>query len=146
VKLKKLDLANNKFTCKGILHFFQTLKQHQYIKLTHLSLDKSNLEDSQSYENLRSFNKLLQLLPEFIRNNKHLVSLSLQNCGIQNKFMQQIGKGLIGNEKLQFLHLKGNSIEGEGLMDLYDALKENQHLVLKLIDLSQNKLNDEAGL
>ena len=44
LRLKRLDLSNNKFSCKGLLLIVQALKANNCVKLTHLHFDKSNLD------------------------------------------------------------------------------------------------------
>lgn len=55
--------------------------------------------------------------------------------------MISIGKGLMANEKIQTLSLKGNHIEHRGIEDLIDAFNMNPNLRLKNLDLSSNRLN-----
>lgn len=45
--------------------------------------------------------------------------------------MAAISKGLMFNEKLDTLNLKGNLIDSDGLIYLIDAFKENKLLCLK---------------
>lgn len=55
--------------------------------------------------------------------------------------MKAIGKGLMCNDKLETLQLRGNGLEEESILELVDALESNKDLKLKILDLSSNRLN-----
>lgn len=73
----------------------------------------------------------MRTLSEYLRTNKTLQYLSLNNCSISKDLMNAIGRGLNGNEKLENLLLKGNNLEEEGLEELLEALENNSSLRLK---------------
>lgn len=57
----------------------------------------------------------MRTMTEYLKFSKTLEVLSLAQCGISSHLMNSIGKGLLLNEKLNTLILRGNSIEDEGL-------------------------------
>jgi len=76
-----------------------------------------------------------------LRSNRTLSCLSLNNCQLGKDLMKAIGKGLMCNDKLDTLLLRGNNLEEESILELVDALESNRDLKLKVLDLSSNRLN-----
>eukprot|EP00347_Sterkiella_histriomuscorum_P016174 403354202 len=105
-KLSRLDLSSNKLSCKSLLQIIQMLRSNPQLKLTHLIMDKTQLEIGIQQEQINNFYALQRTLAEYLRSNKSLTYLSLNNCAIHDELMTAIGKGLMGNEKLQTLLLK----------------------------------------
>lgn len=55
--------------------------------------------------------------------------------------MMAIGKGMMVNDKVDTLLLKGNHIDGESLEDLMEAFEKNKNLKVRILDLSSNRIN-----
>ncbi|CDW88755.1 leucine rich repeat family protein [Stylonychia lemnae] len=125
-KLQRLDISQNKLNSKSLLNIIQTMRTNTQIKLSHLIMDKSSLDMGSQQEQVNIYCTLARLLGK--------------------ELMKAIGRGLMCNEKLDTLLLKGNHLEEESILDLIDALESNKDLRLKILDLSSNRLNDKSGL
>jgi hypothetical protein len=74
--------------------------------------------------------------------SKFLTHLSLASCGIGKEIMLAVGEGLFKNTKLQVLTLRGNRVKMNGIKEFVRTCFQNNKLVLKHIDFSQNQLCD----
>jgi hypothetical protein len=92
-----------------------SLRQNLHLKITHLYLDKCNLSMGNFQEQINNYFELLRVIAEFLRVSKSLKNLSLNSCQITDELMNAIGKGLLMNEKLEYLSLRQNSITEKGL-------------------------------
>ena len=78
---------------------------------------------------------------EYLSSSKSsLQYISLSSCNLKEDMMNAIGRGLLCNDKLETLILRGNQIEDNGLNDIMEAFKTNKNLKLKSLDLSSNRL------
>ena len=94
--------------------------------ITHLFLDKLNLEMGSAPEKVSNFYSLLKLFSEYLRINKSLKVVSMNNCSINNEMMAAIGRGLQMNDQLETLSLKHNMIGDEGMVEAIKAFQENK--------------------
>lgn len=142
-KLRKLDLSNNKITCKGATKLFQSLKNNEYI--THL-----NLENNQNIGN----GDLTEIVM-FFRNNEKLENINLSNWGLHENNVKDMVEGLhikdnnnfkVGNNTLNVLNISNNSIRDEGAKQLANLIMGNNNIGLKTIDISWNIIGDEGGV
>ena len=145
-KLRRLDLSYNRLSVRGLLSLLQALRQNQKLQLTHLMLDKLNLDMGSAPEKVGNFYSLVKLVPEYLRVNKSLRVLSMNTCNMSNEMMNAIGKGLQMNDHLESLSLKHNMISDEGMVEAIKAFSENKHIKIKALDLSSNKLSDACGV
>uniref|UniRef100_A0A7S3GLD5 Uncharacterized protein n=1 Tax=Palpitomonas bilix TaxID=652834 RepID=A0A7S3GLD5_9EUKA len=78
-----------------------------------------------------------------MRANFDLKSLSLMYCRIGPAGGKIIADTLIANSRVAELQLKGNQLEGEGILAISQALRRNKFL--ESLDLSDNCLRDMYG-
>ena len=72
-------------------------------------------------EKVNNFFSLQKLLSEYLRVNKSLKVLSLNNCMLNNDMMTAIGRGLQINDTLKTLSLKHNVIGDDGIVEMIKA-------------------------
>ena len=109
-------------------------------------MDKLNLDMGSAPEKVSNFYALLKLFSEYLRINKSLKVVSMNNCSINNEMMAAIGRGLQMNDQMETLSLKHNMIGDEGMVEAIKAFQENKLLKVKTLDLSSNKLSDACGV
>ena len=109
-------------------------------------MDKLNLEMGSAPEKVSNFYALLKLFSEYLRINKSLKVVSMNNCSINNEMMGAIGKGLQMNDHLETLSLKHNMIGDEGMVEAIKAFQENKLIKINTLDLSSNKISDACGV
>lgn len=142
-KIRKLDLSNNRITCKGATKLFQSLKNNEY--MTHL-----NLENNQNIGN----GDLTEIVM-FFRNNEKLENINLSNWGLHENNVKDMVEGLyikdnnnfkVGNNTLTVLNISNNSIRDEGAKQLALLINNNNNIGLRTIDISSNIIGDEGGI
>jgi hypothetical protein len=89
-------------------------------------MDKLNLEMGSAPEKVSNFYALLKLLSEYLRVNKSLKVVSMNNCSINNELMAALGRGLQINDQLETLSLKHNMIGDDGMVEAIKAFQENK--------------------
>jgi hypothetical protein len=86
------------------------------VPISRLILNNNNLEVSQKTHST-AFNQLTRAFISTLSASKFLTHLSLANCEIGKEVMLAIGEGLLKNNKLQSLNLRGNRIKMNGIKE-----------------------------
>ena len=109
-------------------------------------MDKLNLDMGSAPEKVTNFYALQKLFSEYLRINKSLKVVSMNNCSINNEIMAAIGRGLQMNDQLETLSVKHNMIGDDGMVEAIKAFQENKQLKIKTLDLSSNKISGACGV
>jgi Ran GTPase-activating protein (RanGAP) involved in mRNA processing and transport len=132
-KLVSLNLDfNENFNKKGCAYsgdIYLQLSHGQFLHLEELSLNHCNIACG-SYDIL----KLIQICPG-------LVSLNLDNNGLNEEWMKRLSQALRHCPDLAYLNLNDNYINAEGTMYIGDLL--NSHKLVSL-ELSSTKIGDKG--
>ena len=90
-----------------------------------------------SYSFYKSISKLL-------KNNNHLVELTLHNIKMFDNDLEYISKALAENTALTTLDLSDNNLTDKGLRNLYDNLTDSTGSKLDILDISGNPCQGTA--
>ena len=88
-------------------------------------------------------NKIIISIGNHLSSSKSIISLSLNNIELTEKYCEYLSKGIIDNKSLQSLSITNSKM----LLNPYELLLESllNHNLLCYLDLSSNNLDDKYG-
>ncbi|CDW87976.1 UNKNOWN [Stylonychia lemnae] len=117
----------------GFTYMFQCLKQTRFLEK--LILDQNEIDYN-----------CCATLGNSLRSNKSLKHLSMNNCNLDDRGMIYILDMLANNYTITHLSVNHNSIGRESMQRFSELFHyQRRSLALKYLDLSFNRLDDEAG-
>ncbi len=138
LQLTSLNLASNsKVKPYATALLLCSLSNNSSVPISRLILNNNDLEVSKKSNRTASF-QLTKAIIALLSCSRNLNHLSLANCGISKDCMLAIGEGLFKNNKLQTLNLRGNRIKMNGIKEFVRSCFQNNNLVLRNVDFSQN--------
>ena len=88
-------------------------------------------------------NKMIISLSKYLSNSNSIISFSLNNIDLNQKYCELLSKGILNNESLQSISITNSTI----LLDHYELLLQSllNHNLLSYLDLSYNNFGDKYG-
>lgn len=130
-RLEKINISYCHISSIGIEQFLRFAEKNRYLQILQM--------------NGNSFHQRnIICIKSFLQNNTSVWHLEMKNCFIQPDVGEALGDGLKKNLVIEQLHLGGNQLCNQGIIDLGKGLKYNKSL--KVLDLKNNKFDTDAGL
>ena len=134
--MQKLHLVDCKFGPSGAESLFNFMSSNGSI--TDLKVDRNRLRTKNMVCSVFS-------LTSFFEFNCIVKKLTMTHCDLGDNGLQLIANGLAKNSTLAHLDLSNNDISCASIKDLSKAYK-NGRLRLELLNLSNNKIEDEGAM
>lgn len=132
--IKVLDLSETAINCVD-------LENQEWIKIILTALThNSNLTSINLASGLR--NNEAQCIAEWLKYNKILISINLENNSIKAEGALAIAEALKTNQTLRVLELGNNVIKDKGTRELAEAIRLNKSLTA--LGLNQNKIKGDG--
>ena len=106
-------------------------------------LDEDIIDDTDSNDRMNYYNKIEEVI-QFILSSTSIKDLVCDSCKIDDIHTQFFANELKTNNTITNLYLRDNQISNNGAYLLFDALKNNEHTVVKYMSLANTYIDNEC--